>query len=540
MKITLTQELDVAQGICYMRLREWQKREDIVDFLHGTRTGKKALDDGITRYLRTIGVYSYNGQLSPEGEELLETGLYPTLSEGKYFVWFAYDPILGDNRILYYEREPTTTKNDALDPRYAQAISILEIERAGTKDTPRLRVELETLDLPIVLQDHRVQIDMIHTYDTDAAQGKQARRYYIGTLSRDAEKKYGLQYTEDAAIEDKQSFWDEWWLPEIGRMLSGKWEQKYNRLAIGFAEAYALLEGDKNALQRFNLVVHTLNPNQEQKIKIEHMGLMPSNEREATQWFEYLLLCEAKRSYLQQSDLESIAALREAEALEIYRAKLSTQPVAELAMKCNKEDRVSYWHLMAAEDLNPHNELQIAAPFTLEANSSYTMTEIVTRLGIEPSARWVAYYDNYVRKAHQQSYIGIFLNAIAAEHSIVITEKEEMETTASGKNYLEKHTKAIILDKEAILKKGRDFHDRYLILCDTHGEVHLWALSNGLSDFDKGGRDWKELDTSTQLLSKQTLTITPIETRFQQQLIDDLQKYHVKNPNLPQAGTDRP
>ncbi len=529
MKITLTQELSVAQGLCYMRLREWQKREDIVSFLRGTGTGKRTLDEGIKRYLRTIGVYSDNGQLSPEGEELSETGLYPTLSEGKYFVWFAYDPILGDHRILYYEREPTTTKNDAPNPRYAQEISILEIERAGTKDAPRLRVELETLDLPIVLQDHRVQIDMIHTYDTDAAQGKQARRCYIGTLSRDAEKKYGLQYTDNAAIEDKQSFWDEWWLPEIGRMLNGKWEQRYNRLAISFEAARSLQR--ENALQNFSLASYTID-DKERRIKIEHMGLMPSSQTEATQWFEYLLLCEARRSYLQQSDLESIAALREAEALESYREGLPTPPVAELAMKCNKEDRVSYWHLMAAEDLNPHNELQIAAPFTLKADASYTMTEIVTSLGIEPSARWVAYYDTYIWRAHQQSYIGILLNAIAAERSIVITEKEEMETIApQGKTYLEKHTKTKdlqLLDKKDVLKEGeRPPHDRYIILCDTHGEVHLWDCTNGLSDFDKGGREWKELDTSTKLRSKQSLTITPIETGNLQQLIDYLKKYHV-------------
>ena len=352
MKITLTQILDVAQGICYMRLREWQKREDIVSFLEGTRTGKKALDDGITRYLLTIGVYSDNEQLSPKGEELLETGLYPTLSEGKYFVWFAYDPILKGRRILYYEREPTTTKNDALDPQYAQEIPISEIERAGTKDTPRLRVELEeTPDLPIVWQDHTEQIDMIHEFDTDAARGRRARRYYTGTLSSDDKTTYKLQETEDAAIEDEQKFWHEGWLPEIGRMLNGEWKQEYHRLAISFKAARSLQKED--ALQNFSLASHTINE-EERRIKIEHMGLMPSSQTEASRWFEYLLLCEARKRYLQQRDLESIAAmLRDEEAMKRYRAELPTPPVAELAMIC-KEDSVSYWHLMAPEDLNPH------------------------------------------------------------------------------------------------------------------------------------------------------------------------------------------
>ena len=333
-----------------MRVCEWQKREDIVSFLHGTRTGKKTLDEGITRYLRTIGVYSYNGQLSPEGEELLETGLYPTPSEGKYFVWFADDPILGGYRILYYEREPTTTKNDAPTPQCAPKIRISEIERAGTKDAPRLRVELATLDLPIVLQDHGELIDMIHEFDTDAAQGRRARRYYIGTLSRDDKTTYKLQETEDAAIE-KQSFWDEGWLPEIGRMLNGEWKQEYNRLAISFKAARSLPKED--ALQNFSLASHTINE-EGRRIKIEHMGLMPSSPTEASRWFEYLLLCEARKEYLQQSDLESISALlRDEEAMKRYRAELPTPPVAELAMIC-KEDSVSYWHLMAPKDLNPH------------------------------------------------------------------------------------------------------------------------------------------------------------------------------------------
>ena len=214
-----------------------------------------------------------------------------------------------------------------------------------------LRVELATLDLQIVLQNHGEQIDMIHEFDTDAAQGGQARRYYIGTLSRDAEKKYGLQYTDDAAIEDKQSFWDEWWLPEIGRMLNGEWKQEYNRLAISFKAARSLQKED--ALQNFSLASHTINE-EGRRIKIEHMGLMPSSQTEASRWFEYLLLCEARKRYLQQRDLESIAAmLRDEEAMKRYRAELPTPPVAELAMIC-KEDSVSYWHLMAPEDLNPH------------------------------------------------------------------------------------------------------------------------------------------------------------------------------------------
>ncbi len=351
MKITLTQKLNVAQEICYMRVCEWQKREDIVSFLRGTRTGNKTLDDGISRYLRTIGVYTPKGELSPEGEELLATGLYPTPSEGKYFVWLANDPILGGYRILYYEREPTTTKNDILSPQYPPKKRISEIERAGTKDAPRLRVELATLDLQIVLQNHGEQIDMIHEFDTDAAQGGQARRYYIGTLSRNAKKKYGLQYTDDAAIEDKQSFWDEWWLPEIGRMLNGEWKQEYNRLAISFKAARSLQKED--ALQNFSLASHTINE-EGRRIKIEHMGLMPSSQTEASRWFEYLLLCEARKEYLQQSDLENISALlRDEEAMKRYRAELPTPPVAELAMIC-KEDSVSYWHLMAPEDLNPH------------------------------------------------------------------------------------------------------------------------------------------------------------------------------------------
>lgn len=351
MKITLTQKLNVAQGICYMRVCEWQKREDIVSFLRGTCTGKKILDDGISRYLRTIGVYTPKGQLSPEGEELLETGLYPIPSEGKYFVWLANDPILGGYRILYYEREPTTTKNDILSPQYPPKKRISEIERAGTKDAPRLRVELATLDLQIVSQNHEEQIDMIHEFDTDAAQGRRARRYYIGTLSSDAEKKYGLQYTDDAAVEDEQRFWHKEWLPEIGRMLDGKWEQEYHRLAISFKAARSLQK--ENALQNFSLASHSINE-EERRIKIEHMGLMPSSPTEATQWFEYLLLCEARKEYLQQSDLENISAmLRDEEAMKRYRAELPTPPVAELAMIC-KEDSVSYWHLMAPEDLNPH------------------------------------------------------------------------------------------------------------------------------------------------------------------------------------------
>lgn len=529
MKIKFTQPLNIQQGTSYMRLKEWQDRQDIKDFLQGNGTGNAKLDTGIKRYLIHLGVYDNNEQLSERGEELERTGKYPGLSEGKYSIWFAEDPILKGTRVFYYERE--ATRNDEHQSvQYAQNIKIDAIERAKTDQNEGLRVELENDRLTIIKQNNKYQepIYMIYELEIDDIQ-EQASHYYLGTLSRGDKKTYKLQKPNQVFIKDKLQMWHNELLPTIGNELRGEWKQRYNHLFLSLEQAKQL--GGDSALKRFILGNYKFTTKQGQMVEVEQMRLMPNSPNQAIKWFETLLTLEARKKYLQQSDLDSIAELKEEEAMIIYKEHLNTPRVQNLAKKYSK-DRDSYWHLMAPQDLKPDNELQIAEPFCLQADNYYNMKEIVHSLGIKPNARWVAYYDKYVCRPHQQSYISILLNAIDADHSIVITNKGDMETIPSNKGtylkVLSKTKDLQILDEQEVFA-GRNVHDRYLILCDNRGELFLWSLTNSLSHFHKGDCKWSQVDTSTEIISLQDLTITPINTKMQIQLITYLKNhFHVK------------
>ena len=524
MKITFRQTLDIRQGSCYMKLSEMQERPDIKAFLEGVRTGNEKLDRGIKRYLCTLGIYDRNGDLSDIGEKLLDTGLYPSCSEGEYAVWYAKVPILNATHIIYYERENTRFDvKQRLEPN----LWIDAIECAETNEKPRLMASLKD-DGPLAVipinNSSQGLVEMVLELELDAEE-RRSSHYYLGHINS-SEKKYTLQRLKQDSEDDYD--WEGQLLPKIAYGIKGEWMQKHNRVSLTVEQAKSL--GETLALEHFSLGSHSFKLSEGQKVELKHIGLMPSTQNEAIKWFEQLLILESQKAYLQQADLDAIAELREEEALSMYKECLHVPTTEALAQKYSK-DRVSYWHLMAPHDLRPDNKLQIAVPFNLRAGTNYRMADLVQHLDIRSGARWVAYYDKYVCRSHQQSYVNLFLEAIDADQSVVITDKSKMEETRQGKTYLEQHTKTKnlkLLDRKDVLG-GLNIHDRYLILCDKQGALFLWSLTNGLSIFNKGDNAWDKVGISTQLISQQALTITPISIDTQSQLIDYLNKYfHVK------------
>lgn len=507
-----------------MTLSEWQERQDIKAFLEGARTGNVKLDSGIERYLRSLGVYDRNGHLSDFGVKLCKTGLFPSRSEGKYALWYAEVPILESRNVIYYERE--NTKFD-VKPRLVPNMRIDAIECAETNVKPRVMASLENEYLAVMPVDNSSQdlIEMVLEFELDAEE-KRSSHYYLGQISN-GEKKYTLRRPKQDSEDDYD--WEGQLLPKIAYGIKGEWMQKHNRVSLTVEQAKSL--DGTHALEHFSLGSHSFELSEGQRVELKHIGLMPSTRSEAIKWFEQLLVLESQKAYLQQADLDAIAELREEEALSMYKECLHVPTTEALAQKYSK-DRVSYWHLMAPQDLRPDNELQIVEPVVLSGGAYYTMADLARFLGIKSSdAQWVAYYDKYVCRSHQQSYVNLFLEAIDADHSAVITDKSKMEETREGKTYLEQHTKTKnlkLLDRKDILG-GLNIHDRYLILCDKNGRLFLWSLTNGLSNFDKGELSWAQLDTSTRLRNQQTLTITPVSIDTQSQLIDYLNKYfHVR------------
>ena len=524
MKITFRQTLDIRQGSCYMKLLEKQERPDIKAFLEGVRTGNEKQDRGIKRYLCTLGIYDRNEDLSDVGKELLTTGLYPSRSEGEYAVWYAEVPILNATHIIYYERE--NTRFD-VKQRLKPNLWIDAIECAETDEKPRLMASLKDgQHLAVIPVNNSSQglVEMVLELDLDAEE-RRSSHYYLGQINS-SEKKYTLRRPKQDSEDDYD--WEGQLLPKIAYRIKGEWMQKHNRVSLTVEQAKSL--GGTLALEHFSLGSHSLKLSEGQKVELKHIGLMPSTRSEAIKWFELLLILESQKAYLQQTDLETLAEIRNEEALSIYREFLDTPKAEDLAQKYRK-DRVSYWHLMAPHDLRPDNKLQIAAPINLRAGTDYGMANLVQRLGIRSGARWVTYYDKYGRLSHQQTYVNLFLSAIDADHSAVITDKSEMQLTREGKTYLEQYSKSkklSLIDKNDVLG-GLNMHDRYLILCDKQGALFLWSLTNGLSIFNKGDNAWDKVGISTQLISQQALTITPISIDTQSQLIDYLNKYfHVR------------
>lgn len=529
MKIKYIIPLHIEQGSSYMVLKEEEYRPDIQAYLQGKSTGNSKLDRGINRYLNILGLIKPTGELNSVGEKVRDTGYLYTPNEGKYTIWYADDHLLEGHRIIYYERELTSSSSSrALS--HAQKLHIKSVERAYSDKSDYVKAELVTDNISVVEHRNKEQepICMIHQLEIEAGESH-AVRYYIGNLKRGDKKSYNLRSSQRA--KEDLELWQERLLPRIAQDLGCEWHQLEQRFALEckMAEDW----GGSTTLKHFTLSCCKSNSKDGSSLELEHVGVMPLNEREAKLWFDHLLGIEAQQNYLQQGDLETLASFREEDAFAPYRAHLVTPAVTELADRLN-EQRESYWHLMAPKDLNPSAEiLHYDKAVSIVKGQNYSMEDIAKKLGLQ-SSRLVVYCDRYVQKRWQQSYIAGLLQAVKAEQSLVITQKEDMEEIRYlGKTYLEQYkgpTQLEVMDASQIFEYKKGIHDRCIVALDTRGNLKLWTSTNGLTNFELAeGSSWKNFGPQSIIKCRESVTFTPVELETQAELITYVRNhFHVK------------
>ena len=529
MKIKFTRSLEVEYGSTYMCIEEQEKRPDIQAYLQGLHhISDPKLNEGVERYLTALRLKK-NGVLTVQGDQVRESGYLPACSEGKYAIWYVQDPILDAPRIIYYDRMATASEDR--NWRKGQELRVGAIERAQSENSEFVKATLTSNRLFVVKHYNKEQerIDMIRQLTVEGGESR-AVRYYLGTLKGGADRRDHTLRSSRPAEEDVESLWVEKLLPQIAKSLSGQWRGKEQRIALPLDDAKKL---GAEALKHFSLNCSIPRSQIGEVWELEHVGIMPMNELEAKKWFDHLLSIEAEKDYLQQGDIDALASLRNEVALEPYRAALNTPKATGLARGA-KDNKISYWHLMAPRDLMPDGDVHVIdRPVSLVEGEQHSMSAIVEKLGLR-DVRWVAYCDRYVVRPWQQSYIGGLLQAIKAERSIVITQKSDMMKHPSGKTFLEQHkgqTQLEIIDVTDVFEKSRGIHDRCLVVCDAQGNLKLWTGTNGLTTFDYQGNGggWKDFGPKTPLRLSDSVTLSPVELRTQDKLITYLKKhFHVK------------
>lgn len=79
-------------------------------------------------------------------------------------------------------------------------------------------------------------------------------------------------------------------------------------------------------------------------------------------------------------------------------------------------------------------------------------------------------------------------------------------------SYISKHYHEKGIEVEYIEEVFGDkgFHDRYLVICDLNEKISVWAMTTGITGFNKIN---ESNQSSARYQARETMTIAPISTR---------------------------
>ncbi len=501
MKVTLDKQIQLQSAIVYLRFEKEIKRKDIQEYLNGKRFENSLIENRIKEYLKNIKVFDEKYQLTALGNAVKESGMLPTVEEGKYQIWFTNGDSYFGNKIFYFKRvQPLRESNDDK--------LTLRFDSDGhfylpTENNPFSNLKL----LPITdyfgqNKNHTDVIALRWNWDNL----EKSNYIFDGQLG----KGDGTIKLKATPIPSKEN------LKTIIEGLLPEWDTKNERLRAPFNDisdqSKVSFEDNHQAKWR------------DFQVQFQKVPLMPYNLEEAKKWRNWLLTESLRKEYLDPSDFESLVIeTNEKEAFKPYSNSLDT-PSAELFRNSIKKDTLSFWHLNAPLDLNPNTKSKLSAkPIELKKDENVSFKNIVNKLRFDLDENPVCvYYDRYVIREHQQKAVAALLQAIESKNKIVVTDTTPKENSS---DFIQKHKPEINIKDCKTLFKHRFPHDRYLIISNKN-EIQIWNISNSI---DYIAFPDKNIDMNSIGTIRQSVVFTPVSKELLDKELLNFLENEVKN-----------
>jgi hypothetical protein len=483
MKVTLEKKIQLQSAIVYLRFEKEVKRKDIQEYLNGKRFENSLIENRIKEYLKNIKVFDEKYQLTALGNAVKESGMLPTVEEGKYQIWFTNRDSHFGNKIFYFKRvQPSRESND-------EKLN-LRFNNEGHFYLPTENNSFSNLKLiPITdyFGQNKNHIDSISLgWNWDNLE--KSNYIFDGQLGK-GEGSIKFKRTPIASKEDLKTLIEEILLD---------WDKKFERLRAPLNEISDQSKLSFEDSRQTNW--------REFQVQFQKIPLMPYNPEDAKKWRNWLLTDSLRKEYLNPSDFESLVIdTNENIAFKPYLNTLDT-PKPELFSSSIKKDTLAFWHLNAPLDLNPNAKSKLSAkPVELKKDKKVSFKNISSKLGFanfdENSV--CIYYDRYVIREYQHKAVAALLESIECKNKIVITDITPKENSS---DFIQKHKSEIkIKDCKAIFK-NRPAHDRYLII-GNKDEIQIWNISNSIDYITFSDRN---IDMNTTGTIRQSVVFTPV------------------------------
>ncbi len=502
MKVTLDKQIQLQSAIVYLRFEKDIKRKDIQEYLNGKRFDNPLIENRIKEYLKNIKVYDEKYQLTTLGNTVKESGMLPTVEEGKYQIWFTNRDSYFGNKIFYFKRvQPSRESND-------ERLNLI-LDSDGhfylpTESNPFSNLKL----LPITdyfgqKKDHQDVIDLHWTWDN------LEKSYFVfdGQLGK-GENQIKFKATPIPCQEDLKSKMEEL-LPD--------WDKKNERLRIPFNK---ISDQSKNSFEGNHQTKW-----KDFQVQFQNVPLMPYNLEDAKKWRNWLLTESLRKKYLNPSDFESLVLdTNEKDAFKSYINSLDA-PKPETFSNTIKKDTLAFWHLNAPLDLNPNTKTKLASkPIELKEGQKLSFKELAGKLDFESmnGVSIFVYYDRYIVREHQQKAVAAFLESVKCRNKIVITDTLPKENSS---DFIQKRKPEIKLKDFKTIFKNRPAHDRYLVIGNMD-EIQIWNISNSIDYITFSDRN---IDANTFGTIRQSVVFTPVSKELLNEELLNFLENEMKN-----------
>lgn len=484
MKVTLDKQIQLQSAIVYLRFEKDIKRKDIQEYLNGKRFDNSLIENRIKEYLKNIKVYDEKYQLTTLGNAVKESGMLPTVEEGKYQIWFTNRDSFFGTKIFYFKRvQPTRESSyEKLNLRFDSEGHFY----LPTENNPFSYLKL----LPVAdyfgqSKNHQEVIAMRWTWDNL----EKSNFVFDGQLGK-GENQIKFKATPISCKEDLKS--------KIEDLLPD-WDKKNERLRVPFNEI-----SDQSKISfEYNLEKKW----KDFQVQFQKVPLMPYNIEDAKKWRNWLLIESLRKEYMNTSDFESsVVEINEKDAFKPYSDSLDVPELVQFSSLL-KKDTLAFWHLNAPFDLNPNTKTKLPAkPIELKKDTKISFNEIAKKLNFEDlgEAITIVYYDRYVVNQIQQKAVVAFLQAIDSTTKIIITDLSSKENSS---DHIQKNVTEIKLINCKTLFKSRFLpHDRYIIAANKD-KIQIWNISNSIDYITFPD---KNIDKNTLGTIRQSVVFTPV------------------------------
>ena len=512
MIIKCNKELKVKQVRAILELESWNERRDISSFLKNKLNSEDSLDIKVKKLrIKPLGLIDNENNLTPLGEEAIETDCIWEKEKGEYLVSLIIDPFL--SKIINIERADATSneKNTIFSELSITNDIITSFKDKNCKFKP-----LKKTDYYIALTNYEKHLNLNWTFENS---GKNIYSILEGN--------YGMDDSLESSNSKNISL--DTFMTELAQSNNHCWNEKLKRLEVDLA--FTKNDTDMSFLvkhhkfEKINLLIDNKQV-QFDNIWIKDLQIMPNSPEVANKWYYNNLKKYTSYKYLSPKEFEeynnTLMNRKEMHYLDESFSYFNYLSKVEEDIK-RSENQKCYWHLKAPIDLSPNHLNNVKKTLYKNKDDIFTISELISEIKQNKKMKSIILFDQHIltditkEKTYikdKYNFLNKFLNAIDSDITFEIyTNKNSM----SNLKYIDDLNLNIIFYEN----KCKDKHPRNLIFIYEDNSYDLWRLDRTMDLITYDTIDF-DLHTkgNSRSFSLQNLDINTLEG-FSKSLIEE-------------------